>query len=600
MAEYTREQLLSALRKADAAGDINAAKVIARRIANIKTEPREDTQQNMSTSEAGAPVPHDDPYFLPTEEGFSSPMPKPKGVKKISDMSALDIAIGAAETGLSSLTGATTGLVSGAAGGLAGMLGDLANVLTPEEAQELQRRWAAYGTYEPKTEAGRMIVGDIAEATGSLPPVTGYVAPRVRVGKKPIPEILPEQEQRAVRFSGKTGSPIMESDITPPTTFAGKAVRGVAEKVPILGTGKSRAKQQEARQSAISEFTEGYEPVTEQDLYNSLIKSKDKKSEAVSKRYNDIGDKMGDTIVTPTKTISTIDNEIADLQKAGKVQSPEVIAQLEKLREQLSAGDVNYNDMRNNRTIIRETLKSDESKTISDRVINKVYSAMTDDIQSQVESTLGSESANKLKQADRLLYSQYNDAKKTKLKNVLNKGDVKPEEVTKMLFSSDVSDISKLYRELNVGGRDKARSLIVGRMKQIFDETESPERFLQKANQLKKQTNVFFKGDQKEVFLDLLSYLKQTKQAAKSGVYNENGQQLMSLITIAPVADIAGAGGVATGAAATIGLVGRAIENRKVRSALRKLKQVRPHTPDYNQALIALDNAVNEINQDPD
>lgn len=556
----------------------------------------EQRPQQPETAPAGQPVPQTDPYFLPTEAGYAEPMPEaPGGQRKLSDFSTAETVAGALEAGLSVATGATTGMAGGAAGGFVGMLGDLANILTPEEAQELQQRWAAAGTYEPKTEAGRAMIGDIGELTESLPPITGAATPRVRIGKEARPRIFSEQQRRAMQFAEQRKAPLMATDIDQPTTFAGRAVRGASEKVPIAGTGGMRSKQQAARQRVTGEYLEQFDRVTDQDLYNSLIKAKDKKSQAMSARYENIGNRMGDTTVSPSKTISVIDAELAELQKPGKVQVPEVINELSKLKDQLTAGEINYNDMRNNRTLIRETLKSDVSKTMSDRVIDRVYRAMTDDIQSSVENKLGAEQARKLKQVDAALYGQFNEAKKTKLKNVLSKGDVKPEEVTKMLMSSDRSDVQKLYRELDKPGRDNARSLIIGKLKDRFDASDSPDQVMQEAKKLSKQFDVFFRGQSREDYLNLASYLKQTKQAANAGVYNQNGQQLMTAITMAPVADIAGAGGVATGAAITIGVAGRVLESQKVRNALRKLKNTRPYTPEYNQVLIALDNAVNEV-----
>ena len=55
---------------------------------------------------------------------------------------------------------------------------------------------------------------------------------------------------------------------------------------------------------------------------------------------------------------------------------------------------------------------------------------------------------------------------------------------------------------------------------------------------------------------------------------------------------------VATATAASLGLMARAMENRKIRVGLRKLRTLRPYTPEYNQTLIAIDNAVNDLNQE--
>lgn len=556
-----------------------------------------DVKPTKDTESQAGPVSPDDPYFLPIEEGQTQPVPPAPGVKGVDDFSVGENVIGGLETGLATLTGGTTGMLTGAAGGAVGAIGDLLGFLTPEEAQVLQQRAAAAGTYEPKTEAGIAQTKAIGELTESLPPITGAPTPRVRVGREPVKPVASEGIERATRFAEENKVPLMQSDIEQPKTFAGKAVRGLAEKVPVAGTGGLRAKQQEARQGAVSQFIEGYDTVSDQDLYNSLVRSQDKKKQKISQQYDEIGNAMGDSVVSPVKTIQAIDTEIERLTKPGVIRDESVLSDLQAVRDQLSSGDVDYNTMRENRTYVRESLKSDKSQTMSDRVIDRVYKAMTDDIQDAVRVTAGDEAASKLKAVDSQLAKQYNEAKKTKLKNVLSKGDVKPEEVKKMLLSNDKSDNVKLYRELDKKGRQNARGVLVGELAAAFEDTESPEKFLQRAKKLEDQFGVFFKGEEGESYKDLISYLNQTRQAANAGVYNQNGQQLMTLVTMAPVADLAATGGVATTAAGTVGLLGRALESRKIRNALKRVKSTRPYTPDYNQALIALDNAVNEVKE---
>lgn len=557
-----------------------------------------DVKPTPETESVAGPVSQDDPYFLPIEEGQTQPMPPAPGVKGVEDFTTGENVVGALETGASAITGGTTGLLTGSLGGFAGAIGDLLDILTPEEAQELQQRAAAFGTYQPKTEAGQAQTKAIGELTESLPPVTGAATPRVRIGREPARPRLPESVERATRFAEEKALPLMQSDVQEPGTFAGKAVRGLAEKVPVAGTGGLREKQQGARQGVISDFLGQYETVTDQDLYNSLIKSQDKRKQAISKQYDDIGTAMGDAKVAPSKTLEAIESELERLSKPGVIKDESVISDLQAVRDQLASGEVDYNTMRNNRTYVRESLKSEKAKTMSDRVIDRVYSAMTEDIQNAVKNVAGEEFANKLKSVDTELAKQYNEAKKTKLKNVLAKGDVKPEEVTKMLLSNDKSDNVKLYKELGKNGRKNARAVLVGELAKAYGDNESPEKFLNRAKKLENQFGVFFKGEEGETFKDMISYLNQTRQASKAGVYNQNGQQLMTFISLAPIADITTTGGVATAGAATIGGIGRLLESRKVRNALKRIKSTRPYTPEYNQALIGLDNAVNEVTED--
>lgn len=531
---------------------------------------------------------------LPPVWDPSIPMPQ-EPVKQESERSLGENILGAGETALAALTGGTTGMLAGAAGGALGAIKNLMGQLTMEEAQQLQQEWASKGTYMPRTEAGQEFTETIGELTESLPPITGAATPRVRVGKTPDSPVKSEDVIRAERFAQETGAPLMESDINEPTTFAGKAVRGVSEKVPFLGTGDQRAKQQEARQGAITDYLSKFETVTDDDLYKSLINSESRRKMYLGRSYKNIEEKMEGKTVPPTKTIEAIDEELTRLTGEGRIVDETLVADLNKLKDQLSSGDVDYKTMRENRTYVREALKSEKSKTMADRVIDKVYSSMTEDIQDSVRGNLGDRDANKLKQIDTETAKGYNEIKKTKLKNVLNKGDVKPEEVTKMLLANDPSENRQLYNSLDRKGRKNAQAVLVQELGKVFEQNESPEKFLQKANKLDKQFNMFFRGDDKEVYKDLISYLNQTREAGRAGVYNQNGQQLMSLISLAPVADVAATGGMATAGAVSMGLLGRAMESRKFRQALRNLKNKRPYTPDYNTALIALDNAVQEI-----
>lgn len=540
---------------------------------------------------------------VPTDEALAIPAPG-SGKKSVDDFSVMENIQAAPETALSFISGGTTGMLTGAVGGLAGAIGDLAGILTPEEAQELQQRAASIGTYEPRQEAAKAQVEALGELTESLPPVMGANVPRVRIGPEGKVKGLTGQAAQAEKLAQQKGLPLYESDVNPPTTFAGKAIRGLGEKVPLFGTGGKRAAQQEARQGLISDFLSEAGDVSERDLFNSLKRSNEKRAEAMGNKYQDIQNRMGEDTVPPTNTISAIDAEIERLQQPGKVQDPDLVKKLETLKSDLESGEQDYRGMRENRTLVREKLKSDMgTSTLESRAIDRVYNAMTQDIQSSVSGKLGKKDAANLRKLDKDLYDQINETKKTKLKNVLQKGDVKPEEVSKMMLSNDPSEARQLYKALDKQGRENARGFFLNKLRDFYEESESPEKFLSRVNKYKRQVETFFPGSKGEDFNNLLSYLKQTKQASSAGVYNKNGQELIGFLTYAaPSLDAAtlASGGtpVATATAASLGLMARAMENRKIRVGLRKLRTLRPYTPEYNQTLIAIDNAVNDLNQE--
>lgn len=146
--------------------------------------------------------------------------------KGVGDFSAGEQLIGAGEAALSAATGSTSGLVSGAAGGIAGAIADLAGILTPEEAQSLQQRAAAAGTYEPKSEAGKKIISEVGEAAQWLPPVMGAQGLSARAsGVAPVPKT-------AASVAGQAAKSFERSDrMASPYSSAGKKPTQVQQEI---------------------------------------------------------------------------------------------------------------------------------------------------------------------------------------------------------------------------------------------------------------------------------------------------------------------------------------------------------------------------------
>jgi len=90
--------------------------------------------------------------------------------------------LGAAETGLTALTGATTGAagyVGGAIKGIAesALSGEFGTQEGARRAQEEALRLSGELTYEPRTEAGRRIAGGLAEVGEAVAPIAAPLAP---------------------------------------------------------------------------------------------------------------------------------------------------------------------------------------------------------------------------------------------------------------------------------------------------------------------------------------------------------------------------------------------------------------------------------------
>lgn len=78
--------------------------------------------------------------------------------------------IGAGEAALALGTGATSGALGFIAGAVPGIAGELTGTLEKGEGQKLAQEFSKALTFEPRTEVGKEITGDITQALGVLPP----------------------------------------------------------------------------------------------------------------------------------------------------------------------------------------------------------------------------------------------------------------------------------------------------------------------------------------------------------------------------------------------------------------------------------------------
>lgn len=455
-----------------------------------------------------------------------------------------------------------------------GALGAIQPTIGDESAMENAKTGAAFGGAAP------LVLRPITQAAGAAyRGVTGQAAPEV---------------QSAIKYAQEQQLPLMTSDIAPPDTFAGKAAQSLAEKIPVAGTGGARAEQQAARTGAVKSVSEQYGIPSDQEIVSSLNRKADKIANAAGKRYTQITDQMGDAIITPNATISVIDANLARLNKSGAIKNPKLTQILESVKSDISSGAQDIKLMRDNRTRFREEIKG-ESLSVNDteqRIIDSVYKAMTDDISNAVSSKLGPDVAASMRQADSVWAREANELKNTKLKNIFNKGKVKPEEASKMLFSNDKSEIKTLFSSLDATGRQNAKAAVIQR---AFDKSEgSPDKFLNEMKKLKNQTNVFFRGQEGRDLNGLINYLKHTQEAGKAAVTTKSGQEALQVAPFVAIgADLTATGGAATAGFAGYGLLARAYESPAVRDIMAKMSGIEPGSTAFEKLAAKLEAELN-------
>jgi len=400
------------------------------------------------------------------------------------------------------------------------------------------------------------------------------------------------------RYADQNNLPFMTTDAIAPESWGARAAQSASEKVPFVGTGGMRANQQNARTDVMKDIAERYGVPNDREIIESLSRKSDKLSAAAGKRYDETVQAMGDTPIPLTRSIAAIDDQIQKYTQGGAVSNPKVVNALKTVRDQLTSGDNNLALLRQNRTTFRELFRDENGAAVpsAQKAIDAVYNGLTADMRTAVGSKLGPAALREMNQADAIWAREAGLAQNTKLKNIIAKGDIKPEIAQGMLFSKSPSETKILFNSLDTKGRDNARAAILNK---IFESSrESPDVFLNKLTspQYAAAVNQFFKGENKAALMGAVNYLKYTKQAAKAGANPVNGQQVMQIgVPAVGVGSYALGGLPALGAVASVGAAARIYESKAVRNALLRMSSIPPGSTKFEKAAAELESAINAV-----
>lgn len=469
--------------------------------------------------------------------------------------------------------------------------------------------------------AGNMAVGSVAEAANQQGDFAGNVAKNaaVNLGAQGLlsaaakgigrgvtalrGEIAPETRQ-LIDFAEKNNVPLLTTDVAKPGTFVGSSAQAIGEKIPVTGTGLVRRGQQEARNQLVQKYTQQFDAPAPDEIVSSLQRQVSRVKQAAGQRLTQVNDAMQPVgAINPVRAVAAIDKEITNLGRLGSASDAQTIGKLQTYRDELSKG-ADFGLLRDLRTQFRQDVKGDriEWPNQSQAAVNRVYSALTDDINGAVAESLGAKTAYRYKQANAAYANEAQLVNNTRLKNVLQKGELTPEVVNNLLFSNKPSEVRQLYGSLDARGRNAARASVIG--KAYENAGGSPDKFLNEVNRLSSQTGILFKGQERQYLNGLTKYLDQTRRAARAGAVTPTGQELFQVAVPAGVAsDVFGTGGVGTAAVLSYGALARAYESRMFRNAMLKLANTKAGSPAYerilNQAAIAARPLVaNQITQE--
>lgn len=411
--------------------------------------------------------------------------------------------------------------------------------------------------------------------------------------------IAPETQQ-AIQFANAADVPLHTTDVLQPNSRVGRMAQTTAENIPFAGTSTMRASQQEARSQLVDEFASRFGEYDPSIVVGSLKAKTSGIKRAAGNRLEQVQNAMTGVNIQPSKAIQQIDTEIASLQKLGKVADNDTISKLQAYRDELTrnAGAsgpmaMDLQQLSGLRSQFRQDVKGERTvlPNRSDAAIQRIYNAMTGDIDSAIGQNLGNDTLRRYKQANAIYADEANKLQNTRLKNVIMKGDLTPEVVNNMLFSKNKSEVKNLYRSVGQVGRAQMRNGIIG--KAMEKSGGSPDQFLRQVNLMSNQTGIAFKGRDAAYLKGLKNYLESTKRAGQAGVTTPTGQQTIPFILGIGSATNPALVGVGGG----YGLLARMYESEPARNAMLRLANTPRGSTAFEKALAKVERAVNSVAQ---
>ncbi|HEC7688429.1 TPA: lytic transglycosylase domain-containing protein [Salmonella enterica subsp. enterica serovar Typhimurium] len=411
--------------------------------------------------------------------------------------------------------------------------------------------------------------------------------------------IAPEAQQ-AIQFANAADVPLHTTDVLQPNSRVGRMAQTTAENIPFAGTSTMRANQQEARSQLVDEFASRFGEYDPSIVVGSLKAKTSGIKRAAGNRLEQVQSAMAGVNIQPSKAIQQIDTEIASLQKLGKVADNDTISKLQAYRDELTrnagaSGPVamDLQQLSGLRSQFRQDVKGERTvlPNRSDAAIQRIYNAMTSDIDSAIGQNLGNDTLRRYKQANAIYADEANKLQNTRLKNVIMKGDLTPEVVNNMLFSKNKSEVQNLYRSVGQVGRAQMRNGIIG--KAMEKSGGSPDQFLRQVNLMSNQTGIAFKGRDAAYLKGIKNYLEATKRAGQAGVTTPTGQQTIPFIlgigTVTNPALVGVGGGY--------GLLARMYESEPARNAMLRLANTPRGSTAFEKALSDVERIVNSFAQ---
>ena len=411
-------------------------------------------------------------------------------------------------------------------------------------------------------------------------------------------EISPA-DQQLLKRAAAADVPVMTSDVVPPKTKLGNQLQGYSEGV-IAGTGPMRAAQQDARTKLVNRFTEKYGDYDPSVVVDSLKAGVAREKSLAKSKLNSLSGRMVGKPVDTSGAIRAIDGAVNELGKLKGVSDTQTISALNDYKnaiQEITNGDDAFELLDKLRTQFRIDVKGDRTvlPSMSQTMVDRVYNSLTNSLSKSIAKGLSPKDASAWRAGKADYAKMATHATQTRLKNVLNKGDLTPEAVNTIVYGQYGSDIARLYGKLDQKGKDMLRAAYISK---IADKVgDSPQKMMTELGKLQKQANgqVFktvFGGKNGKEIEGMLSILDATKRASEANVVTKTGMTLSPLVRV--IGNLKTGGALLAGETG-IGLMSRVYESPMARNALLRLANTKAGTPAYERALSNAANAIRPL-----
>lgn len=464
--------------------------------------------------------------------------------------------------------------------------------------------------------AGNMVTGSLAEASNQQGDFAANAAQNAAInlgaqgllsgaanaigrGVTALRGGISQADQQLLKQAAAADVPVMTSDVIKPTTKLGNQLQDYSEGV-IAGTGPMRSAQQDARTKLISRFTENYGDYDPSVVVDSLRAGVAKEKNTAKIKLNNLSGRMVGKRVDTDGTVRAIDGAVNELGRLKGVADTETISALNDYKraiQETSTGNDAFELLDKLRTQFRIDVKGDRAvlPSQSQAMVDRVYNSLTNSLNKSIVKGLSPKDAAAWRASKADYARMATDVTQTRLKNVLNKGDLTPEAVNTIVYGQYGSDIARLYGKLDSKGKDMLRAAYISK---IADKAgDSPQRIMSELGKLQKQANgqVFktvFGGRSGKEIEGLASILDATKRASEANVVTKTGMTLAPLVRV--IGNLKTGGGLLAGETG-IGLMSRVYESPMTRNALLRLANTKAGTPAYERALNQAANMVRPI-----